>query len=200
MKRKQLLTPFFLLAIGLALVACGTQEAPAATESTSSSAGGQLPESYTIADFGYRLSLPAGWQGTTEEPVTVLSQLEEDHRQAFVDSYSPMGLQIALDHRDQAFMSRLGLPDEPSLDDLLELNRSFFNMPESAVVDETTIFGEPAFVVRTSNGDGWGLNYMGFKEGESFLFVLSAPTEVELEAYLPTWDQILTSLEPVGDA
>lgn len=202
---------------GLLLVACGgAQPAPdqasvaeeaiveevAAEEAVAEEvvADVALSETYVITDFGYSIDLPAGWQGGTRSPVTILNELDEDHQRAFDDSYDPKGISLSLDHRGMAFMRGIGLTaEEPSLEDILELNQGFFNWQEPFEVSETTIFDEPALVVSAQGDEGFGVDYMGFKDDEVFLFGFAAPTDEAREAFLVTWNQMVESIEPVEE-
>ena len=159
-----------------------------------------LSETYVIADFGYSIDLPAGWQGETRSPTTILNELDEDHQRAFDDSYDSKGISLSLDHRGMAFMRGIGLTaEEPSLEDLLELNQGFFNWQEPFDVSEATLFDEPALVVKAQGDEGFGVNYMGFKDDEAFLFSFAAPTDEAREAFLATWNQMVESIEPVEE-
>ncbi len=106
------------------------------------------------------------------------------------------GYQVSFDHRDMPFMQGLGLPDNPTLDDLLELNRGFFDWPDSIEVTELEIFGVPAYGVETYDGSTWGVNLMGIRGDEAFLFGFSAPSEEARAAFMATWDRMLQSISP----
>ena len=96
------------------------------------------------------------------------------------------------------FMQELGLPENPTLDDLLELNRGFFEWDESLEVTELEIFDVPAYSVETGDGSSWGVNLMGIRGDEAFLFGFGAPSEEARAAFLPTWDRMLQSITPTN--
>jgi hypothetical protein len=39
---------------------------------------------------------------------------------------------------------------------------------------------------------------MRFANDEAFLLVLTAPSEEQLQAFLPTWERMLASIEPAA--
>lgn len=153
-----------------------------------------LTETHVIADFGFSIDYPAGWFAGTRDTVTTISQLERDHEHNFGGRLPPLGYQVILDHRDMDFMRDLGLPSDPSLEDLLELNIDYFNLLDPEV-SETEIFGEPALcaTVRTKNKCG------GFIGDETFLVSVKAPTKAKFDQVLAIWEEMRRSIEPVPD-
>ena len=86
-----------------------------------------LEQRHTLGDFGFSIAYPSGWFADTQDTVTIVSELETDHRRAIsAAEFDVEGYQITFDHQDLEFMSGLGLPDEPSLADLLALNARFY--------------------------------------------------------------------------
>ena len=148
--------------------------------------------------FGFRIDLPSGWLAETLETVTAINELEDDHQRAFSgERRRRNGYGVSLDHRALAFMNDLGLPANPSLEDLRKLNAGFFNWQEPMEVSETVVFGVPALKVETHDGnDSWGIFFMGFLEDEAFLFGIGAPSEEALAKIMPTWTRMLESIKP----
>lgn len=159
----------------------------------------KLSETYEFPDFGYSIDYPAGWFVDTEPPVTVISELHEDHQRALRGAvFSVSGYQVTLDHRDISFMRSIGLPNNPTLDDLLNLNADFFAWQEPISPQNIMVFESEAYSVETEDGRNWGVSVMGFREGEAFLLSFLAPTENARDAFLPRWAQMLEGLRREG--
>ncbi len=117
----------------------------------------ELTETHVFSGFEFSVDYPAGWLADTNAPTSIISELEEDHELSLLEEdFDAQGYGISFDHRDIPFMQELGLPDNPTLDDLLELNRGFFEWEESIEVTELEIFGVPAYGVETDDGSDWG--------------------------------------------
>jgi hypothetical protein len=181
-----------LVAIGglvLFLAACSS------VSDEETSAQFELTETYVVSDFDFSVDYPSGWLADTLAPVTIISELEEDHELALQEAdFDAKGYQVTLDHRDMPFMLSLGLPENPTLDDLLELNRGFFDWEESIEVTELEIFGVRAYSVEGNDGPTWGISLMGIRGDEAFLFGFGAPSEEARGAFMPTWDRMLQSI------
>ena len=159
----------------------------------------ELTETHFFSGFEFSVDYPAGWLADTNAPTSTISELEADHELALQEEeFDPQGYGISFDHRDMPFMQELGLPEDPTLDDLLELNRGFFEWDESIEVTELEIFGVPAYSVETDDGSSWGVNLMGIRGDEAFIFGFGAPSEEARAAFLPTWDLMLQSITPTN--
>ena len=159
----------------------------------------ELTETHVFSGFGFSVDYPAGWLTDTNAPASIISELEADHEIGIQETdYDLQGYQISFDHRDMPFMQDLGLPENPALDDLLELNRGFFEWDESIEVTEVEIFGVPAYRVETDDGSDWGVSLMGIRGDEAFLFGFGAPSEEARAAFMPTWDRMLQSTTPTN--
>jgi len=157
----------------------------------------ELTETHVFSGFEFSVDYPTGWLTDTNAPASIISELEADHELAIEEAdFNLEGYQISFDHRDMPFMQDLGLSDNPTLDDLLDLNRGFFEWPDSIEVTELEIFGVPAYRVETDDGSDWGVSLMGIRGDEAFLFGFGAPSEEAREAFLPTWELMLQSITP----
>ena len=206
-----------LTLLGAALVliaaACGGDDASpevsaAATvvsTSTTTAVLTQIPvvadvtETYTIPVFGFSIDYPVGWLVETREPVTVITQTEEQLEAAFSDTTTPgMGLGVNLDHRTVAFLQDIGLTtDNPTAEDMLEFNTSNFDWTDVRDLGEVEVFGATAVVVRVTNPEGdFSVVYQGVRPdtGEVFLLAVGAPTEESLDAFLPAWEAMFESI------
>jgi len=206
-----------LTLLGAALVliaaACGGDDASpevsaAATVASTSTTTGvltQIPvvadvtDTYAIPGFGFSIDYPAGWLVETREPVTVISQTEEQLEAAFSDTRTPrMGLGVNLDHRTVAFLQDIGLTtDNPTAEDVLEFNTSNFDWTDVRDLGEVEVFGATAVVVRVTNPEGdFSVVYQGIRPdtGEVFLLAFGAPTEESLDAFLPAWETMFESI------
>ena len=208
--RVNLLLP--LLVSALLLAACGAQstdsneslrpETAGEEEAPPDSTAGEDPlpelsERTSFAGFSFSIAHPSGWLVATDDPVTIINELAEDHETALQDERPPaIGYGVALDHRDMVFMRGLGLPEEPTLQDLFELNSGFFEWTNSLQATETEVFDAPALAIKAQEGENWTQTLMGFANEEAFLLSLTAPTEEALDAFLPTWEKMLQSIEP----
>ena len=177
-----------IMAIGLfALVGCG-----------------QSPDepfdTHVFSGFGFSIDYPEEWLAETQDTITSLAELEEDHARILRGgTFDVAGISVALDHRDMPFMKSIGLQENSTLDDLLEFNADTFSWQVSAVA-ETEIFGVPALRAELVNqfGDA-AVFYMGFIKDEVLLFGLSAPSEDALEEFMSTWEEMLASIRPVEE-
>ncbi len=210
-------SPILLLLVSLLVAACNgeqpAQEAGAeptieptaeptvgpTVEPTFSVAGDayELDETYVFPGFGFSMAIPAGWPADTRGPVTKINELEADHATAFRDDPPPReGYEIGLDHRDMVFMRSIGLGENPTLQDLFEFNKDNFEWQEPVEVSESEAFGVPALAARSCDTEGCGYTLMGFVNDEAFLLGTGAATEEELDAFLPTFKQMVASIAP----
>jgi hypothetical protein len=158
-----------------------------------------VTETYTIPDFGFSIDYPVGWLVETREPVTVITQTEEQLEAAFSDTRTPStGLGVNLDHRTVAFLQDIGLTaDNPTAEDVLEFNTSNFDWTDVQDLGEVEVFGATALVVRVTNPEGdFSVVYQGVRPdtGEVFLLAFGAPTEESLDAFLPVWEAMFESI------
>jgi len=184
-------------------VASTTTTAP--VPSTTSAVLTQIPvvadvtETYTIPGFGFSIDYPVGWVVETREPVTIITQTEEQLQAGFSDTSAPrIGLGVNLDHRTVAFLQDIGLTtDNPTAEDLLEFNTSNFDWTDVRDLGEVEVFGATAVVVRVTTPEGdFVIEYQGVRPdtGEAFLFGFGAPTEESLDAFLPVWEAMFESI------
>ena len=158
-----------------------------------------VTETYTIPGFGFSIDYPAGWVVETQEPVTFITQTEEQLEAAFSDTSTPStGLGVNLEHRTVAFLQDIGLTtDNPTAEDLLEFNTSEFDWTDVRDLGEVEVFGATALVVRVTNPEGdFSVVYQGVRPdtGEVFLLAFGAPTEESLDAFLPVWEAMFESI------
>ena len=96
-------------------------------------------------------------------------------------------------------MRGLGLPENPSLEDLLKLNTQLFDSQEPIEESETVIFGVPALSVEIHDrDDNWGIVFMGILGNEVFLFGIGGPSKEALDKIKPTWTRMLESIKPAN--
>ena len=164
-----------------------------------------ITETYTIPDIGYSIDYPAGWFVRTNAPVTFIAQTEEELESRFADPRPPnVALGMGFDHRTVLFLQSVGLTvDDPTPQDLLEFNISNFDWTVLEDMGEVEIFGTTAAVVRVTDPDGdVAIEYQGIhpESGEIFLFGFSAPTEEQVDAFLPAWETIIESITAPEEA
>ena len=148
--------------------------------------------------FGFSIDYPGGWFAANDrlEPVTVISELEEDFQGVFDEGViDHKGIGVSLDHRSLAFMYSIGLQRDPTMDDLVEFNASFFEWGES-FREESELFGYPAIRIQYIDGFGnAGISYQGFTDGDRvFIFNVKGPSGEALDAFLLTWEAMLAKL------
>jgi hypothetical protein len=175
------------------------QEVASVADSQSNS-GLKLSETYTFPSFGFSIDYPAGWSVETRDTVTIISELESDLQNAFQEDPPPIeGFSLSLDQRSLSFMRGLGLPEEATLEDLLDLNQGFFDWQEPLDIVETEAFGAPALSIMTSDGEVSRNTLMGYAGDRAFLLQFSAPSDQALTDIAPTWNQMLASIQPAGE-
>lgn len=194
-----------LTLLGAALVliaaACGDDDASPEVSAvlTQIPVVADVTETYTIPGFGFSIDYPAGWLVETREPVTVITQTEEQLEAVFSDPRPPrIGLDVTIDHRTVAFLQDIGLTtDNPTAEDLLEFNTSEFDWTDVRNLGEVEVFGATALVVRVTDSEGdFSVVYQGVRPdtGEVFLIGVGAPTEESLDAFLPVWEAMFESI------
>ena len=161
-----------LTLLGAALVliaaACGDDDASPEVSAvlTQIPVVADVTETYTIPGFGFSIDYPAGWLVETREPVTVITQTEEQLEAVFSDPRPPrIGLDVTIDHRTVAFLQDIGLTtDNPTAEDLLEFNTSEFDWTDVRNLGEVEVFGATALVVRVTDSEGdFSVVYQGVR-------------------------------------
>jgi hypothetical protein len=90
----------------------------------------------------------------------------------------------------------MGLGEDPTLQDLFELNKRVLGWQEPVEVSETEVFGVPALAARACDTVSCEYALMGFVNDEAFYLRSKAKTEEELDAFLPTFEQMVASIAP----
>ena len=106
---------------------------------------------------------------------------------------------MTLDQRTPAFMRTIGLEEGASLDDLLNLNKGFFEWQEPLEIAEVELFNAPALRVKTSDNEDQSYTFMGYVGDIAFLLTLSTPEGEALDTLLPIWSRMLGSTRPVTE-
>ena len=205
-------TKAYIMALSVSvffLVSCnsGTQEVTPTVEQESVSVADsqsnntlELSETYTFPGFGFSIDYPAGWSVETQDTFTIISELESDLQNAFQEDPPPIeGFSLSLDQRSLFFMRGLGLPEEATLEDLLDFNQGFFDWQEPLDIVETEAFGVPALSIMTSDGEERSNTLMGYTGDRAFLLQFSTPSDQLLDELTPTWNQMLASIQPVEE-
>ena len=199
-----------LMAVLVLAAACGSEATPTLVPTSTSTLAPPTPttapeptpfkpESVTLTqelvfgDFPFSTAYPESWTVESGGAVTVIRQFPED------DQQRDEGYSVSLDHHKLDGMYALGLPEDPTLEDLFELNAGFFGW-EVLEVSEATVFGVPALSVRARGREGSSITLMGFVGDEAFLLTLNAPDEDRLAGFRPVWDRILASVSPADVA
>lgn len=197
----------FVSVFFLASCNSGTQEVTPTVEQelasvadSQSNNGLELSETYTFPGFGFTIDYPAGWSVETQGNVTIISELEADLKNAFQEDPPPIeGFNLTLDQRSLSFMRGLGLPEEATLEDLLDLNQGFFDWQEPLDIVETEAFGAPALSIMTSDDEVSHNTLMGYAGDRAFLLQFATPEEKALDSLSPIWSQMMASIRPVTE-
>ncbi|UCC51736.1 MAG: hypothetical protein JSV68_21930 [Anaerolineaceae bacterium] len=94
------------------------------------------------------------------------------------------------------FMRSMGLVRDPALHDLFELNKNVLEWQEPVEVSETEVFGVQALAARACGSESCEYALMGIVNDEAFYLRSVAETEEELDAFLPTFEQMVASIAP----
>jgi len=191
MKKQNLMTAIVTIII-FALIGCTSPPTSSPTPTPS-----LLTETHIFPNFDFSIDYPEGWTVANTSPYSIICELEEDKKNLMLSNNEPAsGYCIAHDHRSMDYMQEVGLPADPTLEDLFQLNVDLFNYqdPETS---ETTLFGAPALQVKAHNQLGTSITLMGFVNDEVFILEVTAPTEESLEAFSPMWEEMLASIEPM---
>ena len=164
----------------------------AATPGPSPAADLSLTETHVFAGFDFSIDYPSGWVTTTLGALSAISELAADDAKAVAEGDDALeGYVVAHSH------SHSGLPEDPSLEDLLSYWAEFLGWTQTIRTSETEVFGVSALRATTVDEFGNWVNFLtGFLDGESFLLTISAPTEAALTEIMPTWNTMLETIRP----
>jgi hypothetical protein len=147
----------------------------------------ELTQTTPLGASGYSIDYPAGWTARTQEPTTYIEeQAGACERQD--------GFCVVHDLRSLDFMRAMGLPENASTEEMLALNREFFNWEELSEPAETELFGAPAVGLRYHDDNVWGYIWTGLADEGAFLINVAAPSEAGLDEILPTFEAMLESI------
>jgi hypothetical protein len=150
----------------------------------------ELSQSAPLSDSGLQIDFPTGWTVRSQGPTTLIE--EHDHACDRHDGYC-----VVSDIRSADFMAAMGLPEDATNQDLLELNRGFFGWEELSEPQEGTVFGVPALGLRYADDGVWGYIWTGLFEGGAFLINVSSASAEALDKILPTFEAMLASVTPI---
>ena len=199
MRTRRTALPLALAVVALVLASCGalSQATPVPPTGTPL-AGLPLTQTHLFPGFGFSIDYPEDWVTATQAPVSLFAGTEADLAD-LQRGASPQGVILSHDHRGMSFMQGLGLPEDPSPEDLYALNAGFFGWGEPVTQSEVTVLGAPALRARVSNGGRWEETVMGYVGDQAYLLSVEAPSEEALDDFLPTFEAMLASAEAVGE-
>ena len=160
-----------------------------------------LTQTQVFEGFGFSIDYPAGWTAT-EGPggSTQLNELQEESSAlAQPPNSERKGYLVTFDRVTLDFLRTAGLPDDPTLDDLLSLNSRSFGWE---ILDTSSIsaFDVPALSVTLDSILGSGIAVLGIVDDQAFLLSLIAPAGREVGEFLPTWTRMVESIKPASEA
>ena len=185
---------------------------PAPTSPPPSSSGLEelgLTETYTFNRMGFSMAYPAGWLTGSSGITRLISELDEDHDKAWPNKGSnyrqtpraTKGYQVSLSRMSkiehiERFSTFLG-----SLDAVMGFFTTNYTLAVPSESNAAQTFrGEPALRVTGTLGFGRVVDcIVGHDPVFMFLFCLGAPSEQALDEFMPTWEQMLASIKPVGE-
>ena len=195
----------YTLAVLVAAACGGSKPSPtalpaptSAVPTVSSGSPFQLTETRTFGRFGYSMAYPSGWLIRVSQNTTLMSELGADHDR---DWPSCCGGPRAT----KGYQASLTLESFPpnvrewTMEGLQNRYGLAHNLQVAGVPTEAQVFGVPARRVTGTLGFGRVVNCLfGLTEKLGFLLCLEAPSEQALSEFMPTWEQMLASIRPVG--
>ena len=166
----------------------------------------ELTQTQAIKGLGFSIDYPRGWTAGTKEDSTAIHQRLVDHEMFLQEgppptgasqapppgADGPPGYSIEFQHVPLSFLHSAGLPENPTLDDLLSLNSNTFRwrVIEKA---ETSILGSPALRLLLGTPDPDGIAVIGFSGDKAVMLELRAPSEDALREFVPVLGKMLAS-------
>ncbi|MCH8086609.1 MAG: hypothetical protein IIC81_02020 [Chloroflexi bacterium] len=216
MRRAKFVFAGGLAAIALIALACGSSSEPTPTPVPSPTATStplpaptgvptspdetELTQTQVFKGFGFSIDYPEGWTATTEGKFTDIIEFQEDSELSSISGAPERkGYGVSLQRVTLDFLRNTGLPDQPSLEDLLNLNSRLFGW-EVLETSNTSVFGVPALSVTIRSPSNAGITLIGFVKDEAFALSMIAPTEEARDQFRPTWIRMLESIKPVTEA
>ena len=116
--------------------------------------------------------------------------------QGSTDREAPL---VGFDHRGTSDPVADDLPEDATLDDLVDFDTRALGWEEIRERSRTQLFGEPAARVQVTNASGHPVIVIqGFAHDQIYVLTFGAPTETDLEQSLPTFEAMIESLTPVS--
>jgi len=206
----------FSITVVLVAAACGGSASPTAVPTPtspplSSSALEELglSETYVFNRMGFSMAYPAGWLTGSSGITRLISEFEEDHEKAWPNKGSnnqqtpraTKGYQVSLSRMSKLEQVERFSVDLGSLGAVMGFYSTNYTLsvPSESNVAQT-FRGEPALRVAGTLGFGRVVNcIVGHDPVFMFLFCLGAASEQALAEFMPTWEQMLASIKPVGE-
>ncbi|MEE9247477.1 MAG: hypothetical protein V3U79_02115 [Dehalococcoidia bacterium] len=205
-----------LAAIALIALACGSSSEPtptpapsptststplpAPTEIPASPGETELTQTQVFKGFGFSIDYPEGWTATTEGKSTNINEFQEDSGLSSISGAPERkGYGVSLERVTLDFLRNVGLPDQPSLEELLNFNSRAFGW-EVLETSNTSVFGVPVLSVTVRSPSNSGIALIGFVKDEAFALSMIAPSEEARDQFIPTWTRMLESIKPVTEA
>lgn len=174
---------------------------------------GELTETQVIAGLGISIDYPTGWTAGTRDDVTAIHELQEDHERFLSagdgppptgppptpDPAGPGHYAIEVEHVPVSLLRNAGLPDNPSVDDLLALNSNTFRWRVIEKV-ETSVLGRPALRLLLGSPDPDRIAVIGFSGDRAFMLTLHASSEDAGRDFVPVLERMLASAKVVVEA
>ena len=173
----------------------------AATEVPLSAGDFDLTETQVLEGFGFSIDYPAGWSAETIDDVTRITEVPMDPNQPppLGPFGGPPGYEVTFQYAPQGFLQAAGLPEEPSLQNLLALVARDFGW-QIIEESEVSLFGQPALSATIRSPVFSAIAVIGFRNEGAYVLQLIAPDEGARDEFLPVWSKMLESIEPVEEA
>ena len=158
-----------------------------------------LTETLEISNssFGFRIAYPAGWTTDRHQQVTVINELAADQQHAFDGTFVTQGYSIRFESISLRQMRQLGLqPANATPEEFFQVNSQRYSYQQPVETADLTFLARPALRAQTVDGAGNAVSTVqGVIDGAGYMLTLAAPSPEALDAFLPTWEQMLDSIE-----
>ena len=158
-----------------------------------------LTETLEISNaiLGMRIAYPAGWSVDNQRQITVINQLAVDQERAFDDDFVTQGYSIHFEYFTARQMRQLGFqPASTTVAEFFDANSQRYGYQQPVETSDLSFLANPALRAQTIDGAGNSVSTVqGLMGGVGIILTLAAPSPETLDAFLPTWEHMLDSVE-----
>jgi hypothetical protein len=158
----------------------------------------QLSETLLITGSSTQFSIayPAGWQASVQRGSAIISEEGQDQARASGEAFAVAGYLIRFERIPVRSLREMGITQESSLTEALDLLAVAEGYTEGGDISETTLLTWPALRLQTTDSMGNSIITIVAQQGlELIRLSLAAPSAEALETFLPTWEAMLVSIK-----